>query len=66
MAIIHIVLLMEVYLLIARQMCGYFLFHETTQYYQIVNLTNKALVRIPGPLQLKDNIYALSRGHSIL
>jgi hypothetical protein len=47
-------------------MCGYFLFHETTQYYQIVNLTNKAPVRIPGPLQLKDNIYALSRGHSIL
>jgi hypothetical protein len=47
-------------------MCSYFLFHETTQYYQIVNLTNKAPVRILGPLQLKDNIYALSRGHSIL
>lgn len=41
-------------------MCGYFLFHETTQYYQIVNLTNKAPVRIPGPLQLKDNICLIS------
>lgn len=47
-------------------MCGYFFYPETTQYYQIVNLKNKAPVRIPGPLQLKDNIYALSRGHSIL
>lgn len=37
-------------------MCSYFLNPETTQYYQIVNLINEAPIRIPGPLQLKDNI----------